>query len=184
MMRALRQVTGWLVLVVALDGCGSSERPGAASTAAFDSAQAVASLRAADSALTAAVEAKDPARTASFYALDATMLPVAEPTIMGRAGIEQEWAKVFGIPGFRNVARITHLEVARGGSLGYTQGTYETEMVETNGSPAVERGKWVTIWRRDANGGWSIAVDIFNTDSPPPIHQESTTRNERAKPGG
>lgn len=184
MTRAIRQVGVWSALAVALGGCGPSPSPGAASLAAFDSARAVASLRTADSALSAAVAAKDPVRTAAFYAADATLLPVAEPIVAGRAAIEQEWAKVFGIPGFRNVARIAQIEVARGGSLAYTRGTYETALTGTDGRPTVERGKWVTVWRQGAAAGWHIAADIFNTDAPPPTHQGSTTRAERAKPGG
>ena len=184
MTRALQQVTMWSALAVALGGCGPSGSPRAASLAAIDSAAAVASLRAADSALTSAIEAKDPARTAAFYATDATLLPVAEPIVAGRAAIEKEWTKVFGIPGFRNVARIAQLEVARDGSLAYTRGTYETTLMGTDGKPAVEHGKWVTIWRREAAAGWRIAADIFNTDAPPPLHQESTTHTDRVKPGG
>ncbi|HUQ81065.1 MAG TPA: DUF4440 domain-containing protein [Gemmatimonadaceae bacterium] len=183
MTRAIRQATAWSALAVALGGCGPSG-PSRTASPGFDSAVAVASLRAADSALSAAIEAKDPARTAAFYAEDASLLPVAEPIVAGRAAIEREWAKVFGIPGFRNVARITQLEVARGGSLAYTRGTYETELQGADGKPAVERGKWVTVWRRDAASGWQIAVDIFNTDAPPPTHQESTTHDDRARPGG
>jgi ketosteroid isomerase-like protein len=181
MKRAIPQVTMWLASAITFAGCAPS---GSTARATFDSTAAVASLRAADSALTAAIAAKDPARTAAFYASNATLLPVAESMVVGRAAIEQEWAKVFGIPGFRNVARITQLEVARGGSLAYTQGTYETQLLGTDGKPTAERGKWVTVWRQDATAGWHIAADIFNTDAPPPMHQESTTHDDRAKPGG
>lgn len=180
----IRQVTLWSALAVALDGCGPSGSRRAGSLATFDSAQAVASLRAADSSLTAAVAAKDPRRTAALYAADATLLPVAEPIVAGRAAIEQEWGKVFGIPGFRNVARITQLEIARGGSLAYTRGTYETQLTGADGAPEVERGKWVTVWRWDSTAGWRIVADIFNTDAPPPVHEESVAHGERAKPGG
>jgi ketosteroid isomerase-like protein len=176
MTRALRQVTTLAILTVVLDGCAPSEPPRAAALVSFDSAQAVRSLRAADSGLSAAVAAKDARRAATFYATDATLLPVAEPIVAGRAAIEQEWAKVFGIPGFRNVAHTTQLEVGRGGTLAYTRGTYETELTEMDGSLAVERGKWVTVWRYNPSAGWRIVTDIFNTDAPPPVHRESTTR--------
>jgi ketosteroid isomerase-like protein len=177
----MTQRVGQITLAVALacEGCTPSASPPAT---AFDSAQAVATLRAADAALSAAVEAKDPARTAAFYAVDATLLPVAEPIVVGRDAIGQEWAKVFGIPGFRNVAKLTQLEVARGGSLAYTRGTYETELSGTDGKATVERGKWVTVWRQDAAAGWRIAVDMFNTDAPPPMHQVRCQRLSSRRP--
>lgn len=139
----------------------------------FDSAAAVASLRAADSSLSAALGAKDVARTIAFYADDATLLPVAEPLVEGRAAIERKWVEFFGIPGFANTNRLTRIEVARGGALGYTQGTYETAMVGDDGKPTLERGKYVSVWRYDAASGWRIATDISNTDTPPPLHLES-----------
>jgi ketosteroid isomerase-like protein len=166
-----------MIAVFSLDGCARSEAPADPARIAFDSTAAVASLREADLALEAAVEAKDAARTAGYYAEDATLLPVAEPIVEGRAAIEREWAKVFGIPGFKNVARISQIEVARGGSLAFARGTYETQMVGVDGKPTVERGKWVTVWRHDATAGWRVVADIFNTDAPPPTHQESVTRD-------
>lgn len=137
-------------------------------------AQAEAALRAADSALQVAVEAKDAARTAAFYATDAQLLPVAEPVVSGRPAIEREWANVYGIPGFQNRARMTRLEIAESGDLAFTQGTYESAMRGADGKPTTEVGKWISVWRREADGQWRVVADIFNTDSPPPDHQEST----------
>ncbi len=172
------------VLCAALAGCGSTAGREAAPETVRDRAAAAAALRAADSALQGAVEAKDVERTANLYMADATLLPVAEPAVVGREAIRQEWAKVFGIPGFQNRARTTRLEVAEGGDLAFTQGTYESAMTGADGRPTVERGKWVTVWRREADGQWRVATDISNTDSPPPAHQESTTSGGPTRPGG
>jgi ketosteroid isomerase-like protein len=40
-----------------------------------------------------------------------------------------------------------------------------------SGKPIAERGKYVEIWREQADGGWKCIVDIFNSDlpeAPPP----------------
>jgi len=176
-------LAGVTLIALALE-LGACAPPGndTASSASTVNPRAAAALRAADSALQAAVEAKDAPRTAALYMADATLLPIAEPAVVGRAAIEQEWAKVYGIPGFRNRARITRLEVAGSGDLGFTQGTYESTMTGADGRPVVEGGKWVTVWRRDADGQWRVATDIANTDAPPPEHQESTARSGPAQP--
>jgi uncharacterized protein (TIGR02246 family) len=162
-------------VLVACSGEASRDAAGASRGAADAIAADERAIRAADSALTAAVVAKDADRTAALYAEDAVLLPVAEPLIEGRAAIREEWAKVNGIPGLANRARLVRVE-ASGGSLAYTRGTYETTMLGPDGKPTVERGKWVTVWRRQADGSWRVAADIYNTDSPPPLHQESTHR--------
>jgi uncharacterized protein (TIGR02246 family) len=130
-------------------------------------------VRSADSALQAAIVAKDAERTAALYAEDAELLPVAEPAVVGREAIRREWAKVFGIPGFANRARVTRVEVAAGGGLAYTRGTYEAALKAPDGTATAERGKWVTVWRRQDGGAWRVVLDIFNTDAPPPDHQDS-----------
>jgi ketosteroid isomerase-like protein len=127
---------------LAVGGCGAAPGSETASSAANVREAAVATLRAADSTLQMAVEAKDAERTAALYMADATLLPIAEPAVVGRAAIQQAWASVYGIPGFRNRARITRLEVAAGGDLGFTQGTYEATMTGADGRP----------WSRAANG--------------------------------
>lgn len=167
---------------LAVGACGAAPGSETASSAANVREVAVAELRAADSTLQVAVEAKDAQRTAALYMADATLLPIAEPAVVGRAAIQQAWANVYGIPGFRSRARITRLEVAGGGDLGFTQGTYEATMTGADGRPVVEGGKWVTVWRRDADGQWRVATDIANTDAPPPEHQESTAHGSAARP--
>ena len=146
------------------------------SRATRDPAQALAALRTADSLVQAAIVAHDADRTASFYAEPAVMMPVAESIIEGRAAILAEWRHVFGIPGYANRARLVAVDLSSAGDLGYTRGTYESPMLGPDGQPLLERGKWVSVWKRQADGQWRIVVDIFNTDTPPPIHAPSTVK--------
>lgn len=129
------------------------------------------SLRTADTALQQAIAAKDLDRTVSFYAPDASLLPVAEPLVTGTDAIRKEWAHIFSIPGFKNTSALTKSEVASGGDFGYTQGTYETQLETKDGKIATERGKFVSVWKKQADGSWKIVADIYNTDAPPPDHK-------------
>ncbi len=159
-------VASLLLIATACSNEGSGDLPAAADL--------LFSLRAADSSVAAAIAARDPERTAAFYADSAVIMPVAEPIVEGRAAILEEWRHVFGIPGFANNSRLIAAVVSSGGDLGYTRGTYESLMLSPRGQKLVERGKWVTIWKRGADGSWRIVLDIFNTDTPPPEHQPST----------
>lgn len=135
---------------------------------------ALQSLRAADSTLQVAVTARDLPGTLAFYADDAVIMPLAKPAASGREAIREEWAHNFGIPGFANVMRLTGADVSDDGTLGVTRGTYEATMKAPDAQAIVERGKWVSVWRRLPGGPWRITVDIFNTDSLPPDHQPSS----------
>ncbi len=50
--------------------------------------------------------------------------------------------------------------------MGYTIGTYELT-VEQDGAPMVTVGKYVTLWKKQADGSWKVVVDCFNADGPP-----------------
>ncbi len=162
---------GIVALLVLVPACKARQ-----SEAASDPAQALSALRSADSLVQAAVVARDAEGTASYYADDAVLMPVAESIVEGRAAILTEWRHVFGIPGFANHARLVAAEVSVTGDLGYTRGTYESPMRGPDGQPLLERGKWVSVWKRQADGQWRIVVDIFNTDTPPPVHAPSTVK--------
>lgn len=46
------------------------------------------------------------------------------------------------------------------GELGYTYGTYTRTTNDTAGNAAVETGRYVTVWRREADGGWKVVLDM------------------------
>ena len=58
--------------------------------------------------------------------------------------------------------------VSESGDLGYTWGTWEATVpdVETGGA-AISVGRYVTVWRRDADGSWRVVLDMGNKDAPP-----------------
>jgi ketosteroid isomerase-like protein len=156
-----------LLLLTAV-ACGTAPSDDAAAMA-----RALSELRVADSSVSAAIAARDAERTARFYTDDAVIMPVAEPIVEGRVAILEEWRHVFGIPGYANNSRLVASAVSAAADLGYTRGTYESPMLDRGGKPVVERGKWVSVWKRETDGTWRIVLDIFNTDSPPPDHQPS-----------
>jgi len=128
-------------------------------------------LREADAAIQDALSRRDLERTISFYVEDAVLLPTAAPLIRGKAAIREEWAHVFAIPDFKNKSTLTQVEVANSADMAYTMGTYVATMMGEDGAEATEPGKWLSVWKRQADGRWLIVVDTYNTDIPPPDHK-------------
>jgi ketosteroid isomerase-like protein len=54
--------------------------------------------------------------------------------------------------------------VASADDLAYTTGTFT---IESNHS-AVDKGKFVDVWKKQADGSWKAVIDIFNSDLPVP----------------
>ena len=61
----------------------------------------------------------------------------------------------------------TMVEASKGGDLAYSHGTYAMTMTVTKTKkPVTEKGKYVTVYRKQADGSWKAILDINNADAP------------------
>jgi uncharacterized protein (TIGR02246 family) len=114
-----------------------------------------------------AVQAKDVERTVSYWADDAAVLPPGAPPVTGKAQIRKMVSEHFALPGFVLSWQTSGVEVSRSGDLAYTMGTNEFRMNDAKGNPFSERGKYVTVWRKQPDGTWKCIMDIWNSSPPP-----------------
>lgn len=125
-------------------------------------------IRAADASFEKAGEARDLAQFVSFYAADATVFPPNGPMITTPEGIKKSFGEMLALPGFGLSWQATKAEASASGDLGYTQGTYRLTANGPDGKPMEDRGKYVTVWKKEAGGSWKVVADIFNSDLPAP----------------
>ena len=123
-------------------------------------------IRETDVAWSKAAEAKDLERMLAFFTDDASELSPNAPIATGKAALRNAWSGYFALPGFAVSWRPIKVEASRGGDLGYSIGTYEQTTRDRAGKSVVERGKYVTIWKKQADGSWKVFADIFNSDLP------------------
>jgi len=163
--RVTTQISLLLVLVL-LSLFAACQKDTAADTRAADEA----TLRNLDAEWSKAAGAKDLEKTASYYTDDALILPPNLPTINGKQGARAMWQGMFSVPGFGGGWKATKVEVARSGDLGWVTGTYELSETDASGRPMVDKGKYLEVWRKQADGSWKCVADMFNTDlsSAPP----------------
>ena len=81
----------------------------------------------------------------------------------GKDAARKSWTESFTRPGFSISWKIDKVE-ASGGDLAYSLGAYEESMDDAKGNVLTDRGKYVTIWKKQADGTWKAAVDAFNSD--------------------
>jgi ketosteroid isomerase-like protein len=104
----------------------------------------------------------------SFVADDASMLPFDVPIATGEEAIRAVFSALSSAPGFALSWSATGAVVSRAGDLGYTIGTFELTVNDAEGNPVTTVGKYVTVWRKQADGQWKVVADIFNRDAPAP----------------
>lgn len=121
-----------------------------------------ATLRNLDAEWSKAAGAKDLEKTVSYYTDDALILPPNIPSIQGKQGARAMWQGMFSVPGFGGGWKATKVEVS--GDLGWVTGTYELSETDASGRPMVDKGKYLEVWRKQADGSWKCVADMFNTD--------------------
>jgi uncharacterized protein (TIGR02246 family) len=116
--------------------------------------QALAELNA---AVTEAFNRGDVKTCAESYAEDATLLLAGHPPIKGRDAIES-FLRDYAMSGAK-LAPVELLEVRSSDDMGFCAGRYEFVVPSKNGVPAKERGTFVTVFMRQADGSWQAVVD-------------------------
>jgi uncharacterized protein (TIGR02246 family) len=137
-----------------------AEQRAPADTSAADEA-AIGALSAAWSK---AMAAKDVEKSVSFYADDASMFPDRAPIARGKEAIHAVWETLLTTPGFSGSFSTTRVEVAKASDMAYEIGIYELATNDKKGKPQTEKGKYVVVWKRQADGNWKAVADIFNAD--------------------
>jgi len=125
----------------------------------------VAAIRQADLAWSAAQASDGLDGVMPFYLDDAILLPPNSPMVIGKEAIREASAAIDS-PGFSVSWKPMKVEVAQSGELGYAIGNFEGNIVDSAGNLVPVKGKYVEIWKKQADGSWKIAVDMPSTDSP------------------
>src|SRR6266567_372222 len=129
-------------------------------------------LRDLDAKWSAAAGAKDIDKTVSYYSEDAIVMPPNAPIAATRETIRSAWKEILTSPGAAISWKATKVEVAKSGDLAYGSGTNEETMNDASGKPVKDHGKYVEIFKKQADGTWKVVADIWNSDLPAPAPSE------------
>ena len=102
----------------------------------------------------------------SYYADDAVEVPNNGPLTPGKANI----AKGMGFLDDKNNQLLwmpVGADISSSGDLGYTYGTYEFHSKDKDGKPAIEYGKYTSIWKLQKDGNWKVVLDMGNASPEP-----------------
>jgi ketosteroid isomerase-like protein len=114
-----------------------------------------------------ASEARDVEAILSYWTDDAVVLPPGLPAVAGKPALREYIQGSLQIPGFRITWSSTDVVFSPDGKLAYMFGDNSVTMDGPDGNATTTAGRAVTIWRKEADGEWRCAVDIWN--APPAV---------------
>ncbi len=118
---------------------------------------AEAAVRAADAAWEKAVVAKSVEDTMRFYDAEAVTAGSQMFPAQGLESFRENWKAAFTQPGFALSWQVEKVLVLKEGTLAYSSGTWKM---------AGERGPYLAVWRKQADGSWKVLIDA--AWAPPP----------------
>lgn len=100
----------------------------------------------------------------AYYAEDAIiMAPNAAPV----QGLEAIAASFEAMPPFTDLA-FENLEIDGTSDMAYVRGKYTAVWMVPGTGRMPDEGSYLEIWKRQADGSWRVALDVFNSDLPLP----------------
>jgi uncharacterized protein (TIGR02246 family) len=152
-----------LALAVLTVGCANAPAPPPPDTRAAD-LQAVKNVEA---AWIGDVVNKDADKFVSYFAEDASGLYPGAGILNGKATIKAAFAPYFADPNFSLTFQSTRAMASKGGDMVYSQGTYTMTMTNPKTKkPMTDKGKFLTVYTKQADGSWKAIADTYNSDSP------------------
>jgi len=103
---------------------------------------------------------------ADFYTEDAKVLPPNMEMVNGKQAIQAFWENARE-RGVRSI-NLETVEVGFDGDLAYERGVSTVNIQPEGAQATTVRGKYLVILKRQTDGSWKLAVDIWNSDLPQP----------------
>lgn len=166
-------ICGCLAAVLLTSACGPATPPD--TRVADESA-----IKDQDAQWSKAAAAKDLDGTVSYYSDDASLLPPNAPIATGSHAIRAVWAPLLG-PDASVSWQANKVEVARSGDFAYVLGVYQMTQKDSQQKTVTDHGKFVEVWKKQADGKWKSVADMFNSDLPtPPAPPEKKAHHSKA----
>lgn len=73
-------------------------------------------------------------------------------------------SQVFASDGYVLTGEPDMVSASASGDMGWTSGRYENHRKDSSGT-IVQKGRYLTIWQRQANGTWKVELDTGVPDS-------------------
>jgi uncharacterized protein (TIGR02246 family) len=162
MLRNTSLILGLAVVVLTI-GCANAPAPPPPDTRAAD----VQAVKDVEAAWVKDAATKDADKWASYFTEDGSGLYPGAGILNGKAAIKAAMVPILADPNFSLTFQSTRAMASKGGDMVYSQGTYTMTMTNPKTKkPLTDKGKYLTVYTKQADGSWKVVADTFNSDSP------------------
>ncbi|MEX0692425.1 MAG: nuclear transport factor 2 family protein [Gemmatimonadales bacterium] len=103
-----------------------------------------------------ALRNNDPAGVAALWTDDAVYMDAGTPTVVGRVALDSLVQGIFATNRLTEVTENTD-EILVSQDMAVQRGTYLETLQPQSGAAVTLRGRYLFVWRRQADGSWKIA---------------------------
>lgn len=126
-----------------------------------------AAVKTADTQWSKAAETHNILAVMSFYADDASILPPNAEMVSKTPDMRKVWTDML-TPATTLTWTPGNVDVAASGDIAYDQGFYLMSTKVAKGKPVLDRGKYLTVWKKQSDGSWKAVADMWSSDLPAP----------------
>lgn len=94
---------------------------------------------------------------AEWFAEDGVVLGNGQAPVIGRVAIAK--SSTWLAKDYQLTWTPTDAALSPSGDMGYTWGSFEGHSKDANGNPVTTNGRYMTIWRKEADGQWKVVLD-------------------------
>ena len=94
---------------------------------------------------------------ASWFAEDGVALGNGKAPVIGKVAIAKSanWSP----KEYQLTWTPTDAQMSPSGDMGYTWGHFEGHSKDAGGNPVITSGRYITVWRKQADGSWKVELD-------------------------
>jgi ketosteroid isomerase-like protein len=99
-----------------------------------------------------------------WFADDAVTLSNGQAPVIGKAAITAD--TIWSPADYQLIWTPEGGRMGPNGDMGFTWGHYEGHFKKKDGSAGVTSGRYMTVWKKQADGSWKVALDASNNEPP------------------
>ena len=144
--------------------CGAEQKAPESAAVRSQATQAdEAAIKGVHLRVTRAIKEKDAGSLLALFDSDLVVMPPNEPPIVGKAALRSWFLRLTDQFSIELDSSVEELKVS--GDWAYERFSFRRTMTPTGGGePTTARGKGIHVYRRQSDGSWKLARDLWNSD--------------------